>query len=897
MDLALDLMDLAQDDRLRRALAKLQAKVAAREKALAGMPVKPVKPRAGLPQPSGPIDWRAEMRTFFRHFNSRDVSAMEAHARGLIRRAPKIFFGYFWLCQAQMRMEIYDVAYETIKKAMVLYRSGPQELKSRQREYYCYRALIGVLDNLGEFEKALEASDRSKALADGDPDWWTLRAILEFKVGDPAASLATAKRGIQRARKTGNKLNVVSSLRLIGDASRVLGKHQQAIEAYGELVRSSRPVSQDLGHIGLAKVAALMPGRKRDLRAGFRELSQVRVRRLPVYKTVRAMLLSLSGEHEQALQQYERNRLYWRQRDSQANWYHGLSLLALNFRERAIERVTLAARRDPAYRRLLDTESWVWPIAAAVKRRLEDFARGKNVEERLEVATEQVTTVVLLAQIRGFVRTFRFKRALANLKQLTGAVRGSSRRDTQVQQQRVERYQALKQLLIDGIRRGPLKHYKLPLAGAKAVGARLSGADDNHYHLALPRGGSAKGLWAQLSFGALWKLFDVLKLSAAQQLALADLAWDSDDSKLAERSLARAWVSKGDRGAIAKLISRRRGVAVPEGGWVLQGGRFITAGEKRNVDKGLVFFRGRWVSKSDKRHLLANHEKIGGKWIALTAAQLRERGYIQYQGRWQTAKEIAQRRGDWKEAWTERTAHYVIKTNLSKRFARKLAVAIEQAYVLYQQVFGGKPKGTEPMRLMAFRTYEDYRSYCEKTGNLAQLNATGFSPSEPRTACGYDKLKDERSLLQTMLHEGAHLFYQLSFGGQPESWLAEGMATYFEGFKQRGKDRIEFHHKPRMRRTLFRQALSQGQHIPLKDFFGADAGKLINSNAKRALVFYAQAWALHYFLRTTPNPHYRVGFKRYWVLVARGNKPNLLKVLSIPVEQLERDFLAFIKAR
>jgi len=794
-------------------------------------------------------------------------------------------------------MGIPDAAYETAKKAIALYPSAPRRLSSRQFEYYCYRAMAEVLESLGEFEKARAQTNRIKAMAANDPSWWVSKGRIEYKLGNYAASLAAAETAYRVSRERGNDNKALGALSWIGDSARALGKYKQAIAAYGALTRSNKPLSRDVGHLGLVQLAALTRGKQRDLRTASREMSQVRHQGLRLFIDVDAMLLSITAKHEQALPQYERNRRVWRERSAQVDWYHGFTLLALNFRERAIERITIATRRDRSYRKLLETQPWVRPIAAAVKRRLADFARGKNVEERLEVATEHVTTVVMLAQIRGFVRTFRFKKALADLKQLERAVQGSSRRDAQVQLQRVQRYLALKQRLIDGIRKGPLKHYRLPLAGAKAVDARLSGADDTHYHLALPRGGRAKGMWAQLSFASLWRLFDRLKLSATQQLALADLAWDSDASKLAERSLARAWLARGDRGAITQLISRHRGVAIPAGGWVLHEGRFITADAKRNVDKGLVLFRGRWVTRADKRHLLANHEKIAGKWVALTAAQLRERGYILYQGRWQTAKEIAQRRGEWKEAWTERSAHYVIKTNHSKRFARKLAVAIEQAYTLYEKLFGGKPKGTQPMRLLAFRTYEDYRSYCEKTGNLAQLNATGFSPSEPRTACGYDKLKDERSLMQTMLHEGAHLFYQLSFAGDPDSWLAEGMATYFEGFKLRSSGQVEFHHKPRMRRTLFRQAMSRDEHIPLKDFFGADAGKLINSNAKQALIFYAQAWALHYFLRTTPNPRYRQGFQRYWVGVARGNKPDLLKLLKIPIAQFERDFLAFIKAQ
>ena len=121
------------------------------------------------------------------------------------------------------------------------------------------------------------------------------------------------------------------------------------------------------------------------------------------------------------------------------------------------------------------------------------------------------------------------------------------------------------------------------------------------------------------------------------------------------------------------------------------------------------------------------------------------------------------------------------------------------------------------------------------------------------------------------------------------------MATYFEGFKTKSDGHIQFHHKPQSRRTLFRQALSQDRHLKLTEMLGSDAGKLINSNASKALLFYAQCWALHYFLRNTTNPKYRTGFAKFMERVGRGNKPSLEKELGVTLDQLEKDFLAFIR--
>ncbi len=898
-----ELMELADDDPLFQAVASLQAQIDKRAALLVGDPVNKPKPEPDPPraqqQPpraSGPVDWNRATEIFMKHLRAKDYRGMQGHALQVIARAPKIYLGYNWLTTAQSSLNSPEAAYETAMKAIELYKTAPQEMRHQIREYYNFRPLTAILEQLGEFELARENVNRIKALSNDDPSWWTDKARVEYHLGNYDTALKAADDGFRIAVKK-KSVKMLALLWYVGEAARALGRDAQARAAYQALTQYRHPVYTDIGYIGLARLAMLNTAGKFDRAAASAAMKRVRNTQLTVFYITHAMLSSVGGVHEQALESFESERITWRTRSPEVDWHHGVTLLALNHRGRAIERITIATRRNRHYRKRLDADPKVQPIARDVKRRLGDYDRGKDVEARIEVAEQHVTTEVLLAQIRSFIRTARFSQALEDLARLKRRVSGSSLAEAEAQVTRVKAYAALKRAVLKAIRNGPLKNHALQLAGAKAVGARLTGADDTHYTLALAGGGTAKGSWAQLPFKTMWGLFNRLGLTAAQQLRLADLSWECEASRLAERSLSKAWAAPEHRSAIVERIALHRGVSrTTGGGFVPHRGRFVTVAEKRQHDRGLVSFRGKWVTQSDKRHMLSNHEKINGKWVALTAEQLRQRGFIKYQGKWRTAKEIGQRRGEWKEAWTERTAHYEIKTNHSKQFALKLAKVVEQAYVLYKRLFGGEPKGTQRMRLLAFRTYEDYRAYCERTGNLAQLNATGFSPSEPRTACGYDKLKDERSLLQTMLHEGAHLFYQLAFDGQPESWLAEGMATYFEGFRLKSGGQIKFHHKPRMRRTLFRQALSQGRQIPLQEFFTADAGKLINSNANRALVFYSQAWAVHYFLRKSPDPRYRQGFLRYWKAVARGSKPNLLKLIGVPLAQMERDFKAFIRA-
>jgi hypothetical protein len=158
---------------------------------------------------------------------------------------------------------------------------------------------------------------------------------------------------------------------------------------------------------------------------------------------------------------------------------------------------------------------------------------------------------------------------------------------------------------------------------------------------------------------------------------------------------------------------------------------------------------------------------------------------------------------------------------------------------------------------------------------------------------GWDKTGNQHQFLQTMVHEAAHLyFFRVAPGAQPPSWYAEGMATYFEGFDWDGKT-YKFNFISDSRVPFVRDAMKGGRHIPLKDLLSGNALQLINSDSQKALLFYAECWALNYYLAQTDNRVYRAAYEEYRKGIQSGGGKGLMEYFP-DAGKLEKDWIECI---
>jgi hypothetical protein len=840
-------------------------------------------------------DFQHELNQLIQLTQQRQLIEAIQHGHRAVALDPRSWLAPFSLARAQAAAHNLPAAEASISQAIVNYEAGspPQELRYH---FVIYAQRAGFRKWLGEIQPGLADLERSLQIAPGNPAALDMKAQFQMLTGDAPAAVATLREALANHRPEHQAaLRKVRIMLNLGQALRLSGKDREALAVFDQALAENDP-ERGLAYAGAARVLLLTSDPTlRDL-ARARSLI-VEADRLGLLMRLEsanalAILHYLEGTYEEALELFRLSE--YAVDDTEGTYYHGLTRLRLGDSNGAVRFLALAASLDPSYARRIANDPLTSTLAAAVNARLTDLIAKQTVAERVMVRVEQNARVTDLSQINDFVRAFKFDIARRDLESLAKQVKVESiQAEIKERLARVLSYQRLFEQLIAAINTGKLKGATIALPNLQQE-VQLARATPQGLELAIARG-TTQATWNGLAFADRFELLARLPLTAKEWWTLSLLAEDSDASRLVERSLAQVHrLDSKQHEAISQRIARLRNSELPTGGYVLFRGSFVSANEKTQLEKGLVLFRGEWVTPADRDHIAKNHVKVDGRWIPLTAEQLRARGLVEYEGRWLAPAELAQVRGEWSHAWQHETEHYRIRSNVSERFAQRLGVALETAHLAYEAFFGASWKGSGKADVLAMASYEDYRNYCQTNNALNLVNAGGFAMPHKRTVIGYDKQKSEDALMRTMLHEGAHLFYGLAFSGQAPSWLDEGMATYFEGFTLDNHGKPTFDHISTGRLGQLKLALNSAQLFSMDELLNSDALQLINSDANRASVFYAQCWGLFYFFNTTIDSRFKTAFTQYFDGIKRGARPDLKKLLGGSYGEVETAFKQFI---
>ncbi|MEK7466395.1 MAG: DUF1570 domain-containing protein [Planctomycetota bacterium] len=557
-------------------------------------------------------------------------------------------------------------------------------------------------------------------------------------------------------------------------------------------------------------------------------------------------------------------------------------------------RATLAdARRLNPYltawaKRIEGLEAFVAPID-------EEITAEKGGDTGRRLRYELATHLLSVAEIETLVRRYEFARAAGEYgKLLPSLVSPVRKKEVETRLAEIKGMAAALDKLILAINN---KKVKLNVK-VSTQDLAIAKADNRAFEFTFPKG-SGKFPWAYLDPLDFFRFANQQATTPEEHYALGVLLWDVGESKAAQQNIESA--AKGAaklKGTIDNLVARKRGVATPKGGFVLYKGTYVTPEEKTSLEKGLVRYQGKWVTPADKVQLAKGLIQVGGKWVSGEESKLLAAGYRKYKDQWMGAEEYEALRSNWETAYEAETEHFKIRTNAGEGFSKDLAALAEVAYGELKTFYDGRePKlGKEKMTLFAFRSYEDYRKYCVEKKAEENLNAAGFASSDSNVVVGWNKTGSHWQLLQTMTHEAAHLYYfRICSPASLPSWHAEGMATYFEGFKGAGAS-WKFNYISESRLAFAREAMLEKKHIPLAELLAGDALKLINSDATRANLFYSECWALNYFLSQTDNAKYRDGYKAFRKAVETG-KPEPLSKFIPEQDKLEKDWTTFITSQ
>ena len=272
------------------------------------------------------------------------------------------------------------------------------------------------------------------------------------------------------------------------------------------------------------------------------------------------------------------------------------------------------------------------------------------------------------------------------------------------------------------------------------------------------------------------------------------------------------------------------------------------------------------------------------------------------------------------------TRHYVVIAPSGR--AADYAAIFEEHYATLQRYFKTRSftltEPQFPMVAVVFATQKQFIEYANRDGSKVMANMQGYySPRTNRVALfetagksvavsAIDPLSASRSpvfgaiktdLKETMIHEATHqVAYNIGLHsrvGETPRWVVEGMATVFEPEGMRNsaagnsaKQRLNWE-----RYVVFQNFVQTKRRPPksLRSFIESE--DLYESGV---LDFYAQSWALTFFLVETRPRNYSAYLKRiaardpFAEYPAKERLADFKETIHIDVDWLDTQFVKYI---
>jgi len=231
-----------------------------------------------------------------------------------------------------------------------------------------------------------------------------------------------------------------------------------------------------------------------------------------------------------------------------------------------------------------------------------------------------------------------------------------------------------------------------------------------------------------------------------------------------------------------------------------------------------------------------------------------------------------------------RGEHALVRTTSARERAEELAEVVDGAWDEFVAHTGQSPD--RPLGLFVFDGPEAYRAWCDASGLAEHRMAAGFA----RIGEGFAVTFEQPGVDAIAVHEAAHLFFGFAYGTSMTSWYDEGFSESFGDETSVSRSNLP---------------AVAADPIPLKEILAGRAVTFINRMDGSGPKFYATAWALYSFLRTTEDERFRAPFDEWegFCLGARyGERATdaatlFDRLFAGRLEELEEALLAWIRTR
>jgi tetratricopeptide (TPR) repeat protein len=210
----------------------------------------------------------------------------------------------------------------------------------------------------------------------------------------------------------------------------------------------------------------------------------------------------------------------------------------------------------------------------------------------------------------------------------------------------------------------------------------------------------------------------------------------------------------------------------------------------------------------------------------------------------------------------------VVVSDAGDKQALRVASQFEQMRAVFHTLFPNASDGYSPIVVVAVK---------DKKGMLALEPEAYLAKNQLNIAGLFMHAEDRNYILARLDVEGEHPYevvyheythFMLSKATWVPLWLDEGLASFYENTDIHEKEVLLG--QPNMNELLY---LKQNRFIPLATLFGVDRNSPYYHDEQKGSVFYAESWALTYYLEMTDYQNKTNRLQQYASLVSQGKDP------------------------
>jgi len=229
--------------------------------------------------------------------------------------------------------------------------------------------------------------------------------------------------------------------------------------------------------------------------------------------------------------------------------------------------------------------------------------------------------------------------------------------------------------------------------------------------------------------------------------------------------------------------------------------------------------------------------------------------------------EVVANRSEWRYGRTRgqriRTEHWEVFTTIAEDMT--LAVLpefLERAWAQYARLVPLTKPPARPLVCYVFQRRGEWELFVRRTAGgrarkYLRIRNGGYSEAD-LAAVHY---AGRAQTLAVLSHEGLHQYLAVNTADAVPAWLNEGLATWCEGFRWDGRSVTFAPRENVFRSGALQRAALASQLYPLGELLAINAGHVVGTEAPKVAAYYAQVWALVYFLHDGMDGRYRSAFE------------------------------------